>query len=430
MNICVIGLGKLGLPLAALLAANGNIVQAFDRDISLRNSISKGTFKSNEPDLLTLLETAKDNLRVLDSVSDAIDGVDLIFLIVPTPSLESGEFSNEFVLSAIREVGASVATDHKVVIDVVSTVMPGSCDGVIREELERASRRTLGPKLGLCYNPEFIALGSVIKDMSFPDMHLIGESSTWAGDVVEDALKSIVRKSVPVMRMKLSEAELVKISVNNYVTMKISFANMLLQCADRLGGIDIDVVTNAIGLDSRIGHKYLKAAAPYGGPCFPRDTRALSALYLELGLDQSLSHVTETLNSQHNNYICQQLIQNIKPSDVVGIAGISYKTGTPVTEESPGLKIYLQLRKQGVKVEFWDDEGATFIYESELKTGFKSHQDLVAKSDFIVIARPLKDPENFGKVVMGSGKPFLDLWRQLGRAGAKDFDNDFTISSS
>jgi len=271
----------------------------------------------------------------------------------------------------------------------------------------------VGPDLGLCYNPEFIALGSVINDMTYPDMHLIGESSTWAGDVVESALRSVVKKEVPAMRMNLLEAELVKISINNYVTMKISFANMLLQCAKGLGDLDIDVVTDAIGLDSRIGRKYLKAAAPYGGPCFPRDTRALGALYSDLGLDQSLSKATEEINLQHIDFICDQILQNTKQGDVVGIAGLSYKMGTPVTEESPGLRIYLRLLELGIKVEFWDDEGALLPDKTEFQTGLFTQNDLVEKSDFVVVTRPLSDFASLTNMLKSSGKPYMDLWRQV-----------------
>lgn len=413
MNISVIGLGKLGLPLAALFAANGNSVVAYDRDQTLVKAISEGTFRSKEPGLETLLESAKCNLTVTDKVLQAVDGVDVIFLIVPTPSLDSGHFSNEFVLNAIREIASSISENQRIVIDVVSTVMPGSCDGEIREELERITKRIVGHDLGLCYNPEFIALGSVINDMTYPDMHLIGESSTWAGDVVESALRSVVKKEVPAMRMNLLEAELVKISINNYVTMKISFANMLLQCARGLGDLDIDVVTDAIGLDSRIGRKYLKAAAPYGGPCFPRDTRALGALYSDLGLDQSLSKATEEINLQHIKFICDQILQNIKQGDVVGIVGLSYKMGTPVTEESPGLRIYLRLLELGIEVEFWDDEGASLPDKTEIQTGLHTQNDLVEKSDFVVVTRLLSDSASLTNILNSSGKPYIDLWRQI-----------------
>jgi UDPglucose 6-dehydrogenase len=282
----------------------------------------------------------------------------------------------------------------------------------LKKTLEESSGREVGESLGLCYNPEFIALGSVIHDMEYPDMHLIGQSSEWAGCVVEQALRSIIKKEVPVRRMTLTEAEIVKIAINNFVTMKISYANMLYQAALTLGDIDIDLVTNAIGLDSRIGGKYLRAAAPYGGPCFPRDTRALSNFYDGLGLIDSLSTATDTANKNHVNFIAQFINRNHKEAKTIGIAGISYKTGTKVIEESPGLAIALKLKARGHIINYWDDEEA--IPEPEILdiNTCESAQKLVDTSDFILLSRPLKNPDLIYELIKQKNKPYLDLWRQ------------------
>jgi UDPglucose 6-dehydrogenase len=415
MNLAVIGLGKLGLPLAALLATSGNQVKAFDALDAVRTNIRQRKVETNEPGLINLLSKDSIQLEIVDSIAESVDGVEAVFIIVPTPSLPSGHFTNEYLLDAINKIGQAIAPSQKIVIDVVSTVMPGSCDGAIKSALEKSSGRNVGEELGLCYNPEFIALGSVIHDMENPDMHLIGQSSEWAGEVVENALKSIVKVQVPSRRMNLKEAELVKIAVNNYVTMKISYANMLMQGATLLGGIDIDVVTDAIGLDSRIGRKYLKAAAAYGGPCFPRDTRALSALFSDLGLPDSLSQATQVVNESHTEFISDQISKQISDGMTVGIAGLSYKTGTTVTEESPGLALAKVLSNRSFRVAVWDDEGALPSSESTSNSYLVCHsaEDLISKSDFIVITRPLNNLSTFASQLKESNKPFIDLWRQF-----------------
>ena len=415
MKVAVIGLGKLGLPLAALLATSGNHVKAFDSLESVRNSIRKKTVETNEPGLLDLLNIESIQLDIVDSIADSIKDSQAVFIIVPTPSLPSGHFTNEYLLDVIAKIGQSIEPSQKIVIDVVSTVMPGSCDGPITLALELNSGRNIGEDLGLCYNPEFIALGSVIHDMQMPDMHLIGQSSDWAGEIVENALKSIVKTQVPSRRMNLKEAELVKIAVNNYVTMKISYANMLMQGSTLLGGIDIDVVTDAIGLDSRIGRKYLKAAAAYGGPCFPRDTRALSALFSDLGLPDSLSHATQVVNESHSEFVSDQVAKNLVKGMTVGIAGLSYKTGTKVTEESPGLALARALSSREFKIAVWDDEGAnheiTPLTDSYVVCN--SSAELISKSDFIVVTRPLNDVRGFASEIDATNKSFIDLWRQF-----------------
>jgi UDPglucose 6-dehydrogenase len=415
MKLAVIGLGKLGLPLAALFAANGNRVRVFDVSEAVRSNLKFETVKSNEPGLIPLLKRANLNIQVCDEVSETIMESEVVFIIVPTPSKESGHYTNEYVVDVVKNIGNSLSADQKIVIDIVSTVMPGSCEGEIRAELENSAGRKVGETLGLCYNPEFIALGSVIHDMEEPDMHLIGQSDYWAGDLVEKALKTIVKKNVPSRRMNLTEAELVKISVNNFVTMKVSYANMLYQAALSLGNIDIDVVTNAIGLDSRIGSKYLKAASPYGGPCFPRDTRALSAIYRDLGLSDSLSEATDVINRAHASFLAEYISNQVEPGETVGIAGFSYKTGTAVTEESPGLAIGRELVSRGFRIAFWDDENAEIVSKDAHPQFvlFDTPQELLKESSFILISRPLNDPAYFLELVMGSNKGYLDLWRQV-----------------
>jgi UDPglucose 6-dehydrogenase len=414
MEITVIGLGKLGLPLAALFANSGHKVRGFDSSNGLRESLNSGKFQSNEPQLMAFLTFARDNLKICESIVEAVQGSEAVFVIVPTPSLPTGHFSNEYVLSVIESMGpALLKTENKIVIDIVSTVMPGACTELIWDALEKSAGSKIGEKVGLCYNPEFIALGSVIKDMQYPDMHLLGESHGWAGDVIEAALASVVQKPVPCQRMNLIEAELVKIAINNFVTMKISYANSLYQAAEKIKGINIDRVTNAIGLDSRIGTKYLKGAAPYGGPCFPRDTRALAALYNDLNISQALPVAAEQVNNSHVEFIKNYVVKNIKDSKKVGVVGISYKPGTPVIEESPGVAIVNALMDHGLEVTTWDDEGA--IVGTAESTKAKAHtslEALIANVDFVVVTRPLDDATQIIKKISQSGKPWLDLWRQ------------------
>ena len=413
MKVAVIGLGKLGLPLAALLATSGNEVLGFDLSSSQRKLIGSGAFDFKEPRLNELLFSSKETLTIVDSIAEAIQDVELVFVIVPTPSMPSGEFTNEFVINALNEIGTAIAGSNKrIVIDIVSTVMPNSCAGELSEALEVSSGRKIGEDLGLCYNPEFIALGSVIHDMEYPDMHLIGQSSVWAGELVEIALKTITRREVPTRRMSLTEAELVKIAVNNFVTMKISYANMLFQAALTLDDVNIDIVTSAIGLDSRIGTKYLRAAAPYGGPCFPRDTRALSSLYRELGLADSLSEATDVANKNHTAFIARYIGEHSVKNAKIGICGISYKTGTQVIEESPGLAIGHLLAKEGHEIRFWDDEEAIPFESEKVFYPESSAESLVSGVDFVVITRPLNDVKEFYEILHKFKKPYLDLWRQ------------------
>jgi UDPglucose 6-dehydrogenase len=223
MKISVVGLGKLGAPLAAVLASKGFRVVGTDVDPAFIEAINSGKAPIDEPHLQELIDENRARLRATGDAGAAVAETDATFIIVPTPSDATGRFSNQFVLDALESVGHGVRQKsgyHLVVI--TSTVMPGSTGGEIRAALETHARRRVGETLGLCYNPEFIALGSVVRDMLSPDMILIGESDPKAGDMLESIYYETCDNKPLIRRMSFVNAELTKIAVNTFVTTKIS----------------------------------------------------------------------------------------------------------------------------------------------------------------------------------------------------------------
>jgi UDPglucose 6-dehydrogenase len=412
-RVCVIGLGKLGLPFAVLLASRGFHVTGYDYSENLVSALKDHRYFSSEPRLMESLAENYENMHFTNNLKGLLKDVESIFVIVPTPSNPSGAFVNDFVVSAINEIGKEISlSSQRYLINIVSTVMPGSCESEIKEALEESSGRKLGPNLGLCYNPEFIALGSVFHDMENPDMHLIGASDEWAGMATANLLKKLTLNPVPVRIMGLTEAELVKISVNNFVTMKISFANALFQIANRLGNLDIDTITDSIGLDSRVGSKYLKAAMPYGGPCFPRDTRAFSSLSNNLDIANSLSQATEKMNESHLIFLANLIDEQNSGVKSIGILGLSYKVGTPVTDESPGINLARELMVRGYEVKTWDDEGAVIDFGVSEISQSSSLDSLISSVDLIVVGRPHKNWPEIRAKIQSANQKYLDLWRQ------------------
>lgn len=355
MRISVIGLGKLGAPLAAVFASKGFDVIGTDLNQQYVDALNTGIAPVDEPRLQELIDRHRQRLRATTDVADAVASTDVTFVIVPTPSDGAGRFSNAAVLSAMESVGAGVrrkSAYHLVVI--TSTVMPGSTGGEIRAALERHAGRVLGSTLGLCYNPEFIALGSVIRDMLEPDMILIGESDAQAGNLLESIYARSCDNRPAIRRMSFVNAELTKISVNTFVTTKISYANMLADICDRLPGADVDVVTQAIGADSRIGVKYLKGAIGYGGPCFPRDNVAFGALARSLGARAELAEATDVLNRYQVERVLGAVDARLTNAGPIGVLGLSYKPDTAVVEESQGLALIERLLELGRHVIAYD----------------------------------------------------------------------------
>jgi len=212
---------------------------------------------------------------------------DVTFFIPPSPSLADGSFSNEFLLKAMQPVARAMrdAGKKKHLFVCSSTTTPGAVEAVLIPMLERELAGICGQDFGVCYNPEFIALGDVINGLLEPDLVLIGESDPQSGAALEQLYKKYNRNSPRIARMSIVSAELTKISLNSYITMKISFTNQLRLIAARHPNADIHAILDALGSDSRIGKKYLRAGLSYGGPCFPRDNRLLAYSARQVGLD-------------------------------------------------------------------------------------------------------------------------------------------------
>lgn len=345
-RISVIGLGKLGSPMAAVFASRGYHVIGLDLNKDFVDALTRGEAPVQEPQLQELIETYRSNIEVTMDYYKAISETDLTMVIVPTPSdSNTGYFKNDYVIAAIKSIGEIIRLCDKYhQIVVTSTVMPGSMGEPIKDALESSSGRKVGcldGEIGLAYNPEFIALGQVIKDMLNPDFILIGESDQRIGDTLQALYSNIVsKKPITFQRMNFINAEITKIAINTYITTKITYANMLSELCENLPGADVDIVTNAVGYDSRIGNKYLKGALAYGGPCFPRDNRAFVGLSKYILVNPLLAEATDKLNNYQIERlfkICKKIaaIQLLKSPSTklkVGILGLSYKPDTPVVE--------------------------------------------------------------------------------------------------
>jgi UDPglucose 6-dehydrogenase len=380
--------------------------------------LNEGRAPVEEPGLQDLVSASHDRLSATTELGAASDA-DVSILLVPTPSDDRGAFSNEHVLAAVDEIGRSLRgrDDYHVVV-VASTVMPGSCDAEIRPALESASGRRVGEALGLCYSPEFIALGSVIRDMLEPDMVLIGESDSRAGDMLERLYAGVCENDPPFRRMSLVNAELTKIAVNTYVTMKISYANTLADMCERLPGADVEAVTDALGLDTRIGAKYLRGAISYGGPCFPRDNKAFGVLARDLGAEPLLAEATDAVNVAQTDRLARVVQSRLKAGNAVGILGLAYKPDTGVIDESPGVALARLLANAGYEVRVYDPVATEAALHAlgGLAQGCSSAAELLAQSDVTVIATPWPEFAELPiEALDRDGRPavVIDCWRLL-----------------
>lgn len=355
MNISVIGLGKLGLCTTACFASAGHSVYGFDLNDHFREELKNRRNPIEETGLTELLKSAWETLHIVDSYEAAIQLSDITLIIVPTPSLPDGRFTNDYLVNVLKAlVPALKAKNSFHIVDVVSTVMPGSCDTVFKPLLEQATGKRCGIDFGLVYNPEFIALGSVIRNFLNPDMVLIGASDERSGAAVRELYASTCKTSPTMSVMSLVNAEITKISLNCYVTMKISYANGLASICEQVPGADVDIITAAIGADSRVGSKCLKGGLGFGGPCFPRDNIAFQAFAEEFGAEALLGRAVVAVNNGIPERLFNKIAVHCASPAKVALLGLSYKSDTHIIEESHSLMLAKSLITAGYQVALHD----------------------------------------------------------------------------
>jgi len=433
MRLSIVGLGKLGAPLAAVMAEKGNTVIGVDVSQAAVNAVNGGSAPVDEPGLGELIGNNRERLSATTDFQQAVADTEVTFIIVPTPSEADGVFSLRYVLEAAELIGQALRRKSSYhVVALSSTVMPGSTGGRLLEALEKSSGKRCGSDFGLCYNPEFVALGSVIRDMLHPDMILIGESDRRSGDILEQLYRSVCESRPSIARMNFVNAELTKLSVNTFVTTKISYANMLAQVCEMLPGADVDVVTAAIGSDSRIGRKYLTGALGYGGPCFPRDNVAFAALARQQGVPATLAEATDTLNRRQAPRLAEMILARLPAGGTVGIAGLSYKPETSVVEESQGMALAKYLLSKGAAVVVYDPlamDNARPLLAGKV-TFADSLEECVSKADVLAITTAWNQFKSIrpSGLNRSNGRPtVIDCWRLLPRQKFEAVANYVTL---
>jgi UDPglucose 6-dehydrogenase len=424
-SISVIGLGKLGLCVAACFADKGFEVIGADIDIEKIGKINRGISPIEETSLQEYLTRCRKRLKATVDVREAVLKSEVSFIVVATPSLADGSFSNEYLEKALLKIGGALRKKkgyHLVV--VTSTVMPQATGQVARAILENASGKRCGRDFGLAYNPEFIALGSVIHDFLNPDFILIGETNKKDGNILEGIYRRTCENQPRFARMSLLNAEITKITLNCYVTTKITFANSLAALCERLPGADAEVVTKAIGLDSRIGGKYLRPGLGFGGPCFPRDNLAFAAFARRLETRAKLAEMVDEVNRDQVSRVVarvNEIIAGLKKGKQakVAVLGLSYKPQTPVAEQSQALGIAQALANEGYAVKVYDPQAMAHARAvlGEAVRYARNMRECLAGADIGIIAVPWKEFERISPKDASSKIVLLDCWGLLKEKG-------------
>ncbi len=399
MRIAYIGgAGRLGLAFALWSAECGHEVIISDINEAALERLRSGEVSDLEPGLVELAAAHKDDLILTTDNAQAARQADLVCIVVDTPSTSTGAFSSKHVLAAARQIAHGLSDGYKV-ISVVSTVMPGEVRKV-GHLIENVSSLRLGADFGLVHCPEFIRQGSIVRDFSAPDFIVIGEYDQQSGDIAEQYFDSVICNASMIHRMSLESAELAKIGLNAVVVSKMALANELAWLCQAVPGADARDVLEVIGADSRVGRSYFGPGTWPGGPCFPRDTKALATAGRLAGMGTFvIAEVGRAADRELHrlNDLCRRLAVDYPR---VGILGLTYKPGVNLSEESQGLALYATLAHLG-KVDTHDPE----LAPSDLALFMDEH-------DLLVLMTCWSDYRRLYGMDL-SGKCIVDMWGYL-----------------
>lgn len=414
-KISVIGQGKLGACYAAFYADHGYEVLGVDTDINKINAINNAEAPVAEPELAELITKNHDHYSATTLYDENIKNTEVTFIIVPTPSNADGAFSVDYVIDAAKKMGPILKnkTDYHLFV-LVSTVLPEDSRKRIIPAFEKYSGKKCGVDFGYCYSPSLIAIGDIINNLRNPDFLFIGAFDKKAGDMTEDIYKDIYDER-PMERMSIESVELAKISLNSYVTMKITFANVLGELCSQIPHANVDEVTNSIGKDKRIGLAFFKSGLGYGGPCFPRDNHAFANMAKKRGISSPLAMTTHNTNKQIPGKVVDSIVKLSKNKKItIGVLGLSYKPKTTFTEESQALQITKELLKHKYKINVYEPlnhDEARSIFKDKIEYA-KSLNEVADISDVIFVSNRDKNFEILPQLFKKQDKKItiLDPW--------------------
>ena len=418
MKVNIFGLGYVGCVSAACLAESGHEVTGIDIDPSKVALINEGRCPIVEPGLGNLVErtVAADRLRASTCPPQTAD---VSIICVGTPSCENGSLDLSHIDHVAAQIGGylgRLASYH--VVNVRSTVLPGTVENRIIPLLEAQSGKKAGVDFGVCMNPEFMREGSSVEDFFNPPFTLIGELDSASGDKVAAIYQNL---RAPLYRTEIRVAEMLKYACNSFHAVKVSFSNEIGNICKTLG-IDSHEVMRLVCLDTKlnISPYYMKPGFAFGGSCLPKDLRALTYKARQLDVDTPLlSSIMESNRNQID--VAYKLIVKAEKKNI-GVLGLSFKPGTDDLRDSPVVELIERLIGKGYHVKVYDEEvfvarlvGSNKRYIESVIPHISSLMDrslecVIEKSEIVLIAKSYRSPEpSFDKLLCG--KPVIDLVR-------------------
>jgi len=352
MHIAVIGTGYVGLVTGACFAEFGVDVTCVDVDVTKVENLKKGIIPIYEPGLDKIVEknAAAGRLSFTTDIRSAVEEALVVFLAVGTPPLEDGSPDMSFYRQAAKEV-AEAMNGYKVLV-TKSTVPVGTGKWLRQFVTENLKIDT---QFGVASNPEFLREGAAIEDFMRPDRVVVGSNDERAIEIMKDLYRPLYLIETPVVITSLEAAELIKYAANAFLATKITFINEIANLCDAIG-CDVHDVARGMGMDNRIGRKFLHPGPGYGGSCFPKDTRALTTVADAFGVETRIVDAVVEANERQREAMIpkiEKLVGSLNGKSI-GVLGLSFKPETDDMRESPAIDIIKEMIKRGASVTAYD----------------------------------------------------------------------------
>ena len=384
MNICVVGVGYVGLVTGSCFAEFGNTVVCVDNDEKKIEALQQGIIPIYEPGLEEMVKRCQSagRLHFTTDVADAVEKSLVIFIAVGTPSGSGGSANLEYVYQVAETIG-KLMKGYKVI--ATKSTVPVGTGKEIKEIIKKNQVQDIA--FDVVSNPEFLREGSAIEDFMRPNRVVIGSESEQANAIMKDLYSPLYLIETPVVITNVETAEMIKYASNAFLATKISFINEMANICD-LVGADVHQVAKGMGLDKRIGPKFLHAGPGYGGSCFPKDTRAIAKLAESLGYRFRIVETVIEVNERQHERMVEKMESTLGPlkGKRLGVLGLTFKPNTDDIRESPAIKIVKSLVDKGASVVAFDPAGMKAAKEILKKVVFaKDMYDVAKDADALVL---------------------------------------------
>jgi UDPglucose 6-dehydrogenase len=370
LNVTIVGTGYVGLTTGICLAYLGHKVTCIDLNIAIIERLKRGEVTIHEPGLATMLRIAEANIAFSTELRDGVNCADVVMIAVGTPSKSNGDADINAVEAVAEQIGMILSSDRKIIVVNKSTVPVGSVRRVATIIYNRLQARNIHAFVHVVSNPEFLREGVAIQDTLYPDRIVVGSESQEGSNVLQQLYAPILSQSFnpPVglprpsnyclpslIATSPTSAELIKYTANAFLAMKISFTNEIAGIAEKVGA-DIKEVAKGIGLDKRIGTRYLDAGLGWGGSCFGKDTKAMLYLAEQYGQPADLIDATIKVNYRQRLIVVEKLqsILKVVRGHTIGIMGLAFKPQTDDLRDAPSIAIINKLLDLGASVRIHD----------------------------------------------------------------------------